>query len=311
MTHPDVFISYSEHDNLVAQAIAASLEESNIVCWLAPRDVPYGANEHDAKLDAISGARIMVLVFSSHSNDSPSVWREAEQAVNAELAIVPFRIHDVPLSRAMEYFISTTHWFDALSHPIEQHLPQLAEVLHSLLQSLPAKQEKVKAAAPTTAQRVEWDSDILSRIEDTLVKRMGPFARVLIRQTSQTTMSLHELLHQLAQHIPNPQERYGFLHECSQSGLLPKRSLTPDWKAQQPPAANVAMQDVIPTRGDLNAETLEQAEQKLALYIGPLAKILVKKAARKVSCEDEFYASLAEHIPTAHEKAQFLASRPR
>src|SRR4028118_108471 len=101
MTQPDVFISHSEPDNLVAQAIAASLEDANIRCWLAPRDVPHGADEHEAKLAAIAGARVMVLIYSSHSNESPTVWREAEQAVNAELAIVPFRIQDVPLSRAM------------------------------------------------------------------------------------------------------------------------------------------------------------------------------------------------------------------
>jgi hypothetical protein len=41
MAH-DVFISYSNQDKAVADAVCAMLEASKIRCWIAPRDVPPG-----------------------------------------------------------------------------------------------------------------------------------------------------------------------------------------------------------------------------------------------------------------------------
>jgi hypothetical protein len=58
-----------------------------------------------------------VLAYSEHANTSPQIRREVERAVHKGIAIVPLRIADVPLSKSLEYFISTPHWLDALSLP--------------------------------------------------------------------------------------------------------------------------------------------------------------------------------------------------
>ena len=41
MAH-DVFISYSHKDAFVAQAVCAKLEEKQIRCWYAPRNINTG-----------------------------------------------------------------------------------------------------------------------------------------------------------------------------------------------------------------------------------------------------------------------------
>ena len=51
---------------------------------------------------AIGGARVMVVVFSHHSNSSPQVMREVERAVHAGLAVLPFRIEDVAPSGSLD-----------------------------------------------------------------------------------------------------------------------------------------------------------------------------------------------------------------
>jgi hypothetical protein len=132
MAH-DVFISYSSHDKLTADAACAALESRGIRCWIAPRDVFPGEEYAASLVRALHECRVMVLVFSSGANRSPQVLREVERAVSRGVPILPLRIEDVPPSEAMEYYISSRHWLDALTAPLEQHLIRLAETVKILL----------------------------------------------------------------------------------------------------------------------------------------------------------------------------------
>jgi hypothetical protein len=71
MAH-DVFISYATDDRQVAEKVCVALEGDGIKCWIAPRDVPVGADYEEAIVDGIASSRILVLVLSSHSNASPT-----------------------------------------------------------------------------------------------------------------------------------------------------------------------------------------------------------------------------------------------
>ena len=132
MAH-DVFISYAAEDRTVANAVCAKLEAERIRCWIAPRDVLPGVSYAEALVDAISESSLMVLVFSSRSNNSPQVMREVERAASKGIPILPFRIEDVAPSKTMEFFLSTPHWLDALTPPLEKHLKELAEHLQAIL----------------------------------------------------------------------------------------------------------------------------------------------------------------------------------
>ena len=56
---------------------------------------------------------------------------------------------------------------------------------------------------------------------------------------------------------------------------------------------------------------LERAKQELALYIGPMAKVIVDRAALRTFSLEELYAILAAEIGSARDREKFLASRPR
>jgi len=122
----DVFISYSNKDKFVADAVCAALEQNKVRCWIAPRDINAGAEWGESIIEAINSSRVMVLVFSKSANDSPQIRREIERAVSKGVIIVPFRIEDVIPTKSLEYFIGAVHWLDALTPPIEQHLESLA-----------------------------------------------------------------------------------------------------------------------------------------------------------------------------------------
>ena len=57
---------------------------------------------------------------------------------------------------------------------------------------------------------------------------------------------------------------------------------------------------------ELDAELLNRAEQVLLRYIGPLARLLVKRTARQTANPRQFCALLAQHIPDAASRDRFL-----
>jgi hypothetical protein len=128
MAH-DVFVSYSNKDKPVADAVVAGLEKSGIRCWVAPRDITPGRSWGDAIISAIEASRFMVIILSGNSNQSKQVIREVERAVANNVIIIPFRIENIDPTGAMAYFLSTEHWLDAITPPLERHIEKLQSTL--------------------------------------------------------------------------------------------------------------------------------------------------------------------------------------
>src|ERR1700738_2169348 len=129
----DVFISHSAQDKKVAETICAALEESGIQCWVAPRDVRPGRSFPGEITRAIQQSKVMLLIFSGHSNSSEQELREVQLAVDCRVQIVRLRIEDIPLSDDLRYYLSTPHWLDALTHPLSKHIPPLLAAVKELL----------------------------------------------------------------------------------------------------------------------------------------------------------------------------------
>jgi hypothetical protein len=109
------------------------LESNGIRCWGAPRDIVPGKNWGESIIDAIKGARVMVLILSGHANESVPIKNEVERAVSKGVTVIPMRIEDVVPSSALEFFISSSHWLDAFVPPLESHLKYLTQVIRQIL----------------------------------------------------------------------------------------------------------------------------------------------------------------------------------
>jgi hypothetical protein len=129
----EAFISYSSKDKPVADAICARLERDNVRCWIAPRDVLPGSDYADSIMDGINSTRLMILVLSSASNGSRHVRNEVERAVSKGIQIIPFRIENVVLTKSMELYLSSPHWLDALTKPLEGHIESLLSAVRTAL----------------------------------------------------------------------------------------------------------------------------------------------------------------------------------
>jgi serine/threonine protein kinase len=56
---------------------------------------------------------------------------------------------------------------------------------------------------------------------------------------------------------------------------------------------------------------LERLKKDLAAYVGPMARILVDRAARKAKNLQQLYEALSAEVPEGQERKKFLAARPR
>jgi hypothetical protein len=133
----DVFVSYASADREAAFRIVDHLEGQGIRCWVAPRDVSPGMEYGEAIIEAIGGARALVLVLSDHSNESTFVRKEVERAVSKTKPVFPVRIREVTPSGALEFYISSAQWVDAWKSPLEQHLLPLVRSIHAMGESPP------------------------------------------------------------------------------------------------------------------------------------------------------------------------------
>src|ERR1700704_2798298 len=148
----DVFISHSAPDKKGAETICAALEDSGIQCWVAPRDVRPGRSFPGEITRAIQQSKVMLLIFSQHSNSSEQVLREVQLAVDCHVPIVRLRIEDIPLSDDLRYYLSTPHWLDALTHPLSKHIPPLAAALRELLGPSSSESDRAPAAQSPPAE---------------------------------------------------------------------------------------------------------------------------------------------------------------
>jgi hypothetical protein len=211
----EVFVSYSQPDYECAVELVARVEGEGINCWIAPRDIAPSSDWAAEIIDAISNSRVMILVFSASSNDSPQVRREVERAVHKNVSILPFRIENVVPSKSLEYFLSSQHWMDAFTSPREAHYARLCAYLRSQL----AKTDSGRGVAPDTASTQPapilvsaptLDGAELVRIERLLAGYIGPIARHLVKAAATRASSLDELVAQLEKELDTETDRHEF-----------------------------------------------------------------------------------------------------
>jgi hypothetical protein len=145
----DVFISYSSKDQKIADAVVNYFESSKVKCWIAYRDADAGTLYSASIMKAIKNSSIFVLVFSENSNKSHHVLKEIDAACRYEKIIIPFKIDACQPDDAVEYYLSATHWLDAISAPMDNHLNDLVKTVNRYLE------KKVDVSLPVGSEAVQ------------------------------------------------------------------------------------------------------------------------------------------------------------
>ena len=116
----DVFISYSNADKQIVEAICGYLESHKIRCFVAHRDIPRGVEWALAIPPAIKESKMMLAVFSRSFNISAQADNELHIAAKIKIPVLTFRLTDDDFEGVKEYFFIKSNWIDAFPEPEKQ-----------------------------------------------------------------------------------------------------------------------------------------------------------------------------------------------
>jgi serine/threonine-protein kinase len=141
------------------------------------------------------------------------------------------------------------------------------------------------------------DPAVLATIERRLAGHLGPIARHLVREALRQGGSLEDLCVRLGRNIERAEEREAFLRSVLRAPATGTRTGTGRASALQPAA--------VP---GLPPAVLERVQRELTQVVGPIARLLVARAAAQGGSEADLRLRLATHIANAAERAAFLGS---
>lgn len=145
-----------------------------------------------------------------------------------------------------------------------------------------------------------WDAPVLANVEVELARYVGPVARVLVRRAARTHTDLQSLVAVLVESIDKPEDRDKFSRAVTGRGAAFLAVTHPPVDRDSTlPAMNTASPALSP-------EDLERATKLLTEYIGPIAKVVAKRAAVAGISRREFYAKVVQHLETDAQRERFL-----
>jgi serine/threonine-protein kinase len=179
----------------------------------------------------------------------------------------------------------------------------------------PAPTDGLATASLPGGVAAPWKTEALPELEPLLASHIGPMAKILLRKEAAGADGMDDLCEKLLPHIPTEAGRAHFQTGITQVKRRLAASGTSTGLARPATLATSAAGTAVnpPARTAIRAPVafddafVELAAQRLTVLIGPIARVVAKRAARQTNDRTEFLQLLAGHIETAPERARFLA----
>ena len=170
-----------------------------------------------------------------------------------------------------------------------------------------------RAAGPPPAV-LPLDPEVLATLQRRLAHHLGPIASRLVSSAARTAVTMDALCDTLARNIASVAEREEFrtaaLRDCGQAGL--RTGLATAGLATAGPSGSLtARQAAGPQPPAVSPEMILRAQTELTRHIGPIARVLAKRALERSASLSEFWTQLAQHIERPADRAAFLAHQMR
>lgn len=158
---------------------------------------------------------------------------------------------------------------------------------------------------PSSIQAVQERQQLKKKIETALIRHIGPIAKILVRTEFKANRPAEQMIHNLSSHISEEAERTRF--QTVIQGLIKNSQQSGGAEANSGNSSKA----IDTTTNDENSKNWDQSELNTATnhlvpYMGPVAKILVKKTARHSADIETLYHELAKRIGNKSERREFL-----
>jgi len=151
---------------------------------------------------------------------------------------------------------------------------------------------------------------VLRTLEQVLARHLGPIARILVRKAAAAAPTLEALCDTVAGNIADLAERNAFRAETRRllgaaAGMTGAGSGSLGAGGQ----AGGSTGEGSSGAWQVDPAEVERAHRALAVHLGPVARVLARRAAATARTADELWAALASQITCDDERAAFLSRR--
>jgi serine/threonine-protein kinase len=267
----------------------------------------YAGEQVDRRVDIFAAGVLLYQLLTQRAPFGGSNENVMFQTLNSD-PLPPSRVHgsgrpawfDAVVARAMakrpeDRFATALDFEAALRSPGgAATAPDPVEV------PPPAAASHTPDTAPLPLETA-WDPSTLTQLEEELAQAIGPMAGVLVRRALRTSPDLDNLRTTLASHIDEPLERDTFMRRTR-----PRAGGTTATRTQPSASRTHSGDDTL-----LGERVVRQAETELARYLGPIAKVVVGRAASKAQSRDEFFELLTRQLGSEVDREQLLHALQR
>ena len=163
--------------------------------------------------------------------------------------------------------------------------------------------------AETAPEGAIWRPELLREIEHDLATFIGPMAAIALKRAIRQTNDIRALYDLLGREVVNPRDQAEFLAR-GQRRAAPDPASRPQ-STPTPPSTTQTKAEPKPDQGITSPglANIAAVESNLARYVGPIAKILIRRELEKHETLDKFYRALAAHIPNELDRERFLKAQ--
>jgi serine/threonine protein kinase len=323
----------------IARIEDTALTQTNVMIgtpsYMAPEQFLGG--QMDRRVDVYASGVLLYLMLTGR----PPFTGSAEQLlykVVHEAPVLPSQLPDVLRPPFYDPIIATALAKDpaqrfptaaAFKKAIERGVgePFDTTVWERTLISAPDKPTRADASPPTggttaptgssgwTQAPTNWNKDLLSEAEHSLALHVGPMASVLVRRAARESHDLPGLYSKLAEQVTSPEARSQFLERAAAFSRIqpvtPPTAINARTQGSSGTSLRAPTQAVSAPSALVSDAMLDAAEKLLARHVGPIARLLVKKAAANSRERAAVTAQLLEAVTDAAAREKLRAELDR
>jgi eukaryotic-like serine/threonine-protein kinase len=166
----------------------------------------------------------------------------------------------------------------------------------------PGTQKSTPSALSTggTTPPPGWETPVLALVEMELARYVGPVAKVLVRRAAREHKNMPALVAAVGVAIDASAERQAFAKALAGRGLQTGNTVLPSENTETSVGGGVLSG---PAMSD---QDLELATRLLTTLIGPIARVVTKRAAGPNVSRRDFFVRVAQSLETESQRERFL-----